>query len=143
MKNLLAVYLIFFTIPCLAQDMVSSYKPKTKKEKLVIAKLKSLQEIKELYSMKAKHKRDIVIGPPESTFKFYRFQVGTDFGDRFATSYWLEIDPKTLRVYYDDFDAEGVQTITLQQWRYWRNKPEFNKIHAWKNGKLVVLKDQN
>lgn len=68
-------------------------------------------------------------------------QIGIDYGDIFRTHFWLLINQKTFQIYYEDFDDEGMQTITLQQWRYWRKRPEFNKPHKWVNGKLVVLKD--
>jgi len=69
-------------------------------------------------------------------------QIGIDYGDSFRTHFWLLINPKTFQIYYEDFDDEGMQTITIQQWRHWRKRPEFNKPHKWVNRKLVVLKDQ-
>jgi hypothetical protein len=141
-KPLILFCLLFFAASCFAQDLVSTYKPKTKEDKQVIAKLKSLSEIKDLYARPPgkDYKFDVMIDPPDSKEKNYRFQVGTDHADRFATNYWLSIDPKTLRVFFWDFDDEGVQEITLQQWRYWRKKPEFQKAHKWVKGKFVVLK---
>jgi hypothetical protein len=135
--------LLFFAGSCFAQDLVSTYKPKTKEDKQVIAKLKSLSEIKDLYARPPgkDYKFDIMIDLPDSQEKNYRFQVGTDHADRFATNYWLSIDPKTLRVFFWDFDDEGVQEIALQQWRYWRKKPEFQKAHKWVKGKFIVSKD--
>lgn len=125
---------------CLAQDLLSTYKPKTKTEKLVIAKLKALPEIKKHYNYKIKGGRpDILIDPPDTAAKYYRFQVGFSYPDIFRTYYWLSFDPKTLQVYYADFDDEGMQDITLQQWRYWRKRPEFDKPHKWVKGKLVVV----
>ena len=51
MKPLILIFFLFIATSGFAQDdMVSSFKPKTKTEKLVIAKLKSLSEIKELYA---------------------------------------------------------------------------------------------
>jgi len=141
---LILLYLLIFTTYCFAQDMVSTYKPKNKEDKQVITKLKSLSEIKDLYARPPgkDYKFDIMIDPPDQQEKNYRFQVGTDHADRFATNYWLSIDPKTLRVFFWDFDDEGVQSITLQQWRYWRKRPEFQKAHKWVKGKLVVLDDK-
>ncbi|MBS1530615.1 MAG: hypothetical protein JSU01_09930 [Bacteroidetes bacterium] len=136
--------LLFVATNCCAQDLVSVYRPKTKTEKLVINQLKSLPEIKDLYARRPgkDYKFDVMINPPDSEQKDYRFQVGTDHPDRFATNYWLSIDPKTLQVFYEDFDDEGVQDITLEKWRYWRRRPEFQKRHKWVKGNLVVLKDE-
>ncbi|HVV55148.1 MAG TPA: hypothetical protein VHC47_07485 [Mucilaginibacter sp.] len=124
--------------------MLSSFKPKTKTEKLVFGELKSLPEIKDFYAaVKAKgDKPDITINPPDSSFKVYRFQIGVSYPDIFRTYFWLAIDPKSLQVYYEDFDDEGIQDITLQQWRYWRKRPKFQKLHKWVNGKIVVLEDK-
>ena len=142
MKPLTLILSLFFTASCFAQDLVSAYKPKTKEERLVIAKLKSLPEIKDLYARPPgkDYKFDIMIDPPDSQQKNYRFQVGTDHADRFATSCWLSIDPKTLRVYYWDFLDTANSDISLQQWRRWRNDPRFQDNHTWKNGKLIVIK---
>lgn len=141
MKLYNLVCLLFFAMNCHGQDLVSTYKPKSNTEKLVINKLKSLPEIRSRHSSSQEAHADIMIDPPDSSNKYYRFQIGFDYRDRFATNYWLSINPKTLQVYYSDFDDEGVQDITLEKWRYWRKKPEFQKRHKWVKGKLVVLKD--
>ena len=127
-----------------AQDFVSSYKPKNQIEMKVLTKLKGLPEIKEHYGSKKNPKPDIIMGEPYSQSKYYRFQVGFDYGDRFGTNYYLSIDPQTLQVYFDDFsdDESPGKSITLAQWRKWRTNPGFNKSHKWVKGKLVVLKDQ-
>lgn len=143
------IRLVALSIFCLsiqiatAQDFVSSYKPKNQTERTVLAKLKELPEIKEHYTSRKKPKPDIIIAEPYSQSKYYRFQVGFDYGDRFDTNYYLSIDPKTLQVYFDDFSDEPAgKSITLAQWRKWRSNPGFNKPHKWVKGKLVVLKDQ-
>ncbi|MGZ3750130.1 MAG: hypothetical protein ACXVJG_06670 [Mucilaginibacter sp.] len=132
----------FFVQPCFAQDdMVSTFKPKTNTEKLVIAKLKALPEIKEFYAYVKRGKPDIMINPPDKSQNDYRFQVGISYPDIFRTHFWIWIDPKSLQVYYEDYlDESGSETITLQRWRHWRSKPEFNDLHKWANGKLVVIK---
>lgn len=122
--------------------MLSTYKSRNKTEKLVLGKIKRLPEIKEHYALKKNGKPDVIIGPPYSKIKYYQFQVGFDLPDRFSTNYYLTVDPKTLQIYYEDFsDESGDKSISLQQWRYWRNKPGFNLLHKWEHGKLVVLKD--
>ncbi len=125
------------------QDYVSSYKPKNKTEKVVLEKLKELPETKEHYASRKNLKPDIIMGKPGLQSKYYRFQIGFDYGERFSTNYYLSINPKTLQVYFDDFsDESGDKSITLSQWRRWRANPGFNKPHKWVNGKLVILKDQ-
>jgi hypothetical protein len=143
-KLLFLISSLLFATRCFGQDLVSTYKPKTQLEKQVLAKLKSMPEIKDLYACHSgkDYKFDIMIDQPDSKEKNYRFQVGTDHSDRFATNYWLSIDPPNLQVYYIDFDDEGMQDIPLQQWRYWRRRPEFQKLHKWANGKLVVLEEE-
>ena len=133
---------VFFGQTCFAQDdMVSTFKPRTKTEKLVFAKLKALPEIQEFYTYKIKGgKPDIVINPPDTFSKYYRFQVGVDYPNIFRTNYWLSIDPKTYKIYYWDFLDTADRDISLQQWRRWRNDPGFQDNHTWKNGKLMVIK---
>jgi hypothetical protein len=129
---------------CFAQEVLSVYKPKNKTEQLVIAKLRSLPEIKDWYASSAKTgkvRHDILIGAPDSSFSAYRFQVGLHYTDEFRTYFWMAIDPKNFKVYYIDFDDEGMQDINLEQWRYWRDKLPFKKTHKWAHGKLLVLKD--
>ena len=122
-----------------AQSLASTYKPKNETERLIIAKIRALPEVVDFYKYVKKDKPDFIINPPDSTNNRYAMQVGIDYGDIFRTHFWLSIDPKNFQVYYEDFDDEGMETITLQQWRYWRNKPEFAKPHRWVKGKLVVV----
>jgi len=118
-----------------AQDFVSSYKPKNQTEKTVLAKLKALPEIKQHYASRKNPKPDIIIARPYSQSKYYCFQVGFDYGDRFGTNYYLSVNPKTLQVYFEDFSDESrSKSITLVQWRHWRSNPGFNKPHKWVNG---------
>ena len=123
--------------------LASSYKPKNKTERLIIAKIHALPEIKDFFKYVKKDKPDVIINPPDSTHNnCYTMQVGIDYGDVFHTYFWLLIDPKTFKVYYEDFDDSGMETITLQEWRYWRKRPEFHKPHKWVRGKLVVVKTE-
>ena len=126
---------------CIAQDFVSQFKPKSKTEKLVFAKLKSLPEIKEHFAHKISGAEpDIMINPPDTSQKYYRFQVGFSYPDIFRTHYWLAIDPKTYKVYYWDFLDTANRDIPLLQWRHWRKNPIFHDNHTWKNGKLIAVK---
>ena len=137
-------FLIIFSIcliqVCLAQDLASSNKPKNKTERLVIAKIHALPEVRDFFKYVKKDKADFIINPPDSNNNYrYAMQVGVDYGDVFRTFFWLLVDPKTFQVYYEDFDDSGMEAITLKEWRYWRNRAEFNKPHKWVKGKLVVV----
>ena len=132
---------IFLVQISTAQYLGSTYKPKNKKEKLVLAKIYSLPEIKEWLTAHKKSKADLIINVPDST-EDYTIQVGLDNLGMFRTHYHLSINPKTLAIYYADFmDTSGLKSITLQRWRVWRSEPGFFSMHTWKNGKLVVLED--
>ena len=137
------IYLFFPIQHCLAQDLASEYRPKNKTERIIIAKIRAVPEVKDFYKYVKSGKPDFIIDPPGTTDKnCYAMQIGTDYGDVFRTNFWLLINPKTLQVYYEDFDDEGMETITLQQWRYWRRRPEFHKSHKWVRGKLVVVETE-
>jgi hypothetical protein len=105
------------THTAIAQYLASSYKPKTKTEKLVIAKIRALPEVKDFYNYVQKDKPDFIINPPDSTSNnCYAMQIGIDYGDSFRTHFWLLIDPKTFKIYYWDLFVEsGSGIITLQQ----------------------------
>jgi hypothetical protein len=137
----LLIFLFFLIQPCLAQDLASSYKPKNKTERFIIAKIRALPEVRDFFKYVKKDKPDFIINSPDSTFNnCYAMQVGIDYGDMFRTHFWLLVDPKTFQVYYEDFDDSGMEAITLQEWRYWRKRPEFDRPHKWVKGKLVVVK---
>ena len=146
MKPLIKSALLFILLISIgpvssAQFLVSSYKPKNKTEKFILAKVLALPEIKwHLKTNKGEHP-DLVFNLPDSLNEYYSVQVGIG-DDMFRTSYYLYIDPKTLAIYYNDFfDESGSKWITLKQWRYWRGKPEFEyDVHTWKHGKLIVVK---
>src|SRR6185437_3424978 len=137
---------LFILFACTAQTLTSQvlaskYKPVNKTEKLIIAKIRALPEVKDFFDYVKKDKPDFIINPPDPAFNNrYAMQVGIDYGDVFRTHFWLLIDPKTFQIYYEDFDDSGMEAITLQEWRYWRKRPEFDKPHKWVNGKLVVVK---
>jgi len=138
--NLLLIFFLFLIQHCLAQVLASSYKPKNKTEGLVIAKIHALPEVREFFRYVKKDKPDFIINPPAPTYdNCYAMQIGIDYGDIFRTFFWLLIDPKTLQIYYYDFDDAGMQSISLLKWRYWRKRPEFHNPHKWVKGKLVVV----
>jgi len=125
-----------------AQYFASSYKPRNETERMALAKVRALPEVKEWFKTAKRSKPDIEINLPDSTQKYYWFQIGISNFDLFRTSYHLFVDPKTFTIYYnDDMDDSGGKLITVKRWRLWRSKPGFFEIHTWKAGKLVVLKD--
>ncbi len=143
-STILFILLIALFQSATAQYFVSTYKPQNQTEKLIIAKVRALPEVKEWFKTAKRSDPDIEINLPDSSRKDYWFQIGIGNFDMFRTNYHLFVNPKTLAIYYnDDMDTSGGKLIPLKQWRFWRSKPGFFKIHAWKNGKLVVLKDQN
>lgn len=138
----LAISLCFISIQIsIAQELISSYHSKNQTEKIILNKIQELPEVKEWFKTTRKSEPDIMINLPDSTRKYYWFQVGLSNLDMFRTSYHLFVDPKTYKIYFLDFlDESGGKLIPLKQWRYWRLKPEFNKPHKWANGELIVLK---
>ena len=131
----------FFNSDIISTVLVSSYKPKNETEKLILAKIHALPEIKAHLKINKAMYPDLIFNIPDSPTDYYSIQVGIG-DDMFRTSYYLYINPKTLTIYYSDFfDESGSKLITLKQWRYWRGKPEFEyDLHTWKQGKLIVLK---
>lgn len=138
--------LIFFCLLAqntLGQYLVSEYKPKNKTEKIIIAKIKTLPEIKEWYETAKQSDPDLLINIPDSPSEDYSVQVGLNNMGIFRTNYYLFINPRTFRIYFlDNLDESLGKSITLEQWRRWRSDPGFRELHKWVNGKLVVLKNQ-
>ena len=144
-KLIILTFSLFFGILCChAQEMASTYKPKNKTEKLVIAKIRALPEVKSFFEAAKKSSPDIMINPPDSAFNYcYAMQVGLANFEMFRTHAWLLIHPKTFKIYYLDIGSEGDNNIiSLQAYRHWRNRPEFHKPHTWVNDKLVVIKEK-
>ncbi len=140
-KLILFIFSLFFGIfYCHAQEMASTYKPKNETEKLLIAKIRALPEVKGFYKYAGKEKADFMINQPYVAINYcYGMQIGIDYGDIFRTHFWLLIHPKTFKIYYWDFGSEGEeQIISLQAYRHWRKRPEFHKPHKWVNDKLAV-----
>lgn len=134
---------VFLAQISIAQHLASSYHPKNKIEKQVLAKVNDLPEIKEWLKTAKYSKPDILMNDPDSKSKYYSFQVGLNNLDMFRTNYWLYVDPKNLEIYYwDQLNIMDNQMITLEQWRHWRTKPGFQKQHIYKNNKLVTIKDK-
>ena len=143
-KLIILTFSLFFGILCChAQEMDSTYIPKNKTEKLVIAKIRALPEVKSFFEAAKKSNPDIMINPPDKTYNYcYAMQVGLDNLEMFRTNYWLLIHPKTFKIYFWDFFSEGNDYISLKAWRRYRNKSIFYKPHIWVNDKLVVIKEK-
>jgi hypothetical protein len=139
----LFIFFAFTTHISPAQDLASAYKPKNKTERLVIAKIRDLPEVRDFYKYIQRNKADFIINPPDPAYNnCYAMQVGIDYSDIFRIHFWLLIDPKTFQIYYEDFDDSGIDIITLREWRYWRKKPEFDQPHKWVRGKLMLVKTE-
>ena len=135
-RTLLLIILCFWQSISLAGSFQSK---NTKLENLLLAKVHSLPEIKEWFKTAKKSKPELVLNEPNAGSKYYGVQVGISSLGMFRTNYWLYIDPKTYKIYFWDQLDSANSKITLQQWRYWRNKLGWNKMHYYKAGKLIVL----
>ena len=109
-------------------------------EAIALKQIHELPEVKAFYKEFKKEKVDIETRDPDSTFKYYFIQVGLDRMDRFVAYYNFFINPKTDKIlYWDQMNFSNKSFITLQQWRKWRHDPRFQKSHLFKNGKIIVL----
>src|ERR1700744_4939014 len=132
-------FFCFLLMSICISDFGSAYQ--SPQDKLVLEKVKALPEIKAWLSSKPKAgKADLQLNSPGEGSKYYGIQVGVMEPERFRSYYWLYVDPKNYRIYYWDMLDTANSKITLTQWRYWRNKPGFNKNHYFKNGKLILMK---
>jgi len=108
-----------------------------------MAKIQMLPEVVEFLRTTPKSYKPTLLlsGEPDSTSKYYWVKVGISNFDMFRTNFNFYIDPTTGKIlYWDELcDDEAIYLITLQQWRYWRTKPGWIKLHSYKHGKLVVL----
>jgi hypothetical protein len=141
-----ALMMIFITKGIIAQGNPKPYQ--TKKEKLetiVLDKVYALWEVKSflLKTPKSYKPTLMIAAEPNPASKYYWVKVGISNFDIFRTNYNFYVNPKTFEIFYWDqlCDSENCN-ITLQQWRHWRNTPGFNKMHTYKQGKLVVLTNQ-
>lgn len=115
-----------------------------KAEKSALAEISALYEVKNFMRYASKDMpRLMVAGEPDSTRKYYWIKLGISNFDMFRTTHDFFVDPKTKKIYlWDPMDNSGddlFHLISLQQWRYWRRDPRFQKSHTLKNNKLVVL----
>lgn len=108
-----------------------------------IARVRALPEVKAFLLETPKSNKPTVMlaGEAGSTAKYYWVKVGISNFDMFRTTYDFYVDPKTAKIYYWDqlCDDAPMYLISLQQWRYWRKIPGWQKLHSYKHGKLVVL----
>ena len=113
-------------------------------EAQVLAKIRALPEVNSfLHNANKSELPDLTVDdPPDTNNNWrYRIKVGYSSGDMFRSIFNFHVDPKNLNIYYEDFMTESVSEITLQQWRRWRHDPRFYKMHTFRHGKLVVLKE--
>jgi hypothetical protein len=114
-------------------------------ETQVLAKIRALPEVKSfLHTANKSELPDLTVDdtPNANNNWRYRIKVGYSSSDMFRSIFIFHVDPKNLNIYYEDFMTESVSDITLQQWRRWRHDPRFfTKMHTFRHGKLVVLKE--
>lgn len=83
---------------------------------------------------------------PTATVPYYWVKVGISSGDKFWASHHFFVQPKTYKVFYRDMMVNNIDPknalLTLEQWRKWRSTPGYQKMHTYKDGKLVVLNGQ-
>lgn len=121
--------------------------PEVHNEKLeakVLAKLRTLPEVKEFLRDAKQDPGLLIQGEPKPGFKYYWVQLGIGMNDMFRSTINYCVDPKTLDVYYwdvfaDDLGFSDSAIIPLSYWRQIRNTPGWDKRHTYKHGKLVVL----
>jgi hypothetical protein len=135
-RTLLLIFLSCWQSISIARSFQSK---NTKLKDLLLAKVHSLPEVKEWFKTVKKSKPELVLNEPNAGSRYYGVQVGISNLGMFRTIYWLYINPKTFKIYYWDQLDSANSKVTLQQWRYWRGKPGWNKMHYYKAGKLVVL----
>ena len=104
-----------------------------------------MAETKDFLITAKRSKPVVVVLGPDSDYNYYWWvKVGIGNFDMLRTSFDLLIDPNTLKVYYldnymADSEGAGLKLITLRQWRKWRTTPAWQKVHHYKDGKLVAL----
>jgi hypothetical protein len=119
------------------------YSQNSNLEEKAMAKVRQLEEVKSFMATAKANNPTLLIGTsPENPFKYYWIQVGLNNQEQIRTAYHLYVDPKTLKVFYVDFmvsdGKKGMEIITLAQWRHFRQYPAFNKMHYYRNGKIIA-----
>lgn len=135
-------FLLLFSILSSGQSLHQT--KKTKLEYLILEKVNALPEVKAffLHTPKSYKPALMIAGEPNSNSKYYWVKMGISNFDMFRTTKSFVVDPKTFKIrYMDTMCDSGNCIITLQQWRRWRKTSGWNKMHIYKHGKLVVLKD--
>ena len=115
-----------------------------KREARALACINALYEVKDFMKY-AKRSDPIVVldGDPDTTWNYYRVNVGISNFNMMRTNYHFFVAPRTFKIYiWDQMDDSGevpIHLISLQHWRQWRNDPRFNHFHTFKNNTLIVL----
>ena len=115
-----------------------------KNEAKALARIDSLYDVKD-FIKSAKTSMPIVVidGDPDSTWNYYRVNVGIGNFDMARTIYHFFVAPRTFEVHiWDEMDNSGevpIHLVSLRQWRKWRHDPRFNGFHTIKNNRLIVL----
>lgn len=138
------LFIIVLFLCCKAYAQVNHQHNKEASEAQVLAKIRELPEVNSfLHGANKSELPDLTVDdtPDANNNWRYRIKVGYSSGDMFRSIFIFRVNPKNLNIYYEDFMTESVSDITLQQWRRWRHDPRFYKMHTFRHGKLVVLKE--
>lgn len=80
---------------------------------------------------------------PTTAVPYYWVKVGITSGDKFWPSHNFYVQPKTYKIFYRDMMANSMDPknslINLEQWRKYRSTPGYQKMHTYKDGKLVLM----
>ena len=117
-------------------------------EGVILAKVNAIPEVKKYLHEHANISPSVIIArPPIPGFNYYLVKVGmgTD-PKKFQATYNFCVTPKTFQVLYLDIMTEDLDpknaVITLEQWRQFRSTIQFQKMHTYHNGKIVVMNGQ-
>lgn len=106
-----------------------------------LKRVRSLYEVKDFFAGTPKSYKPILIidTEPYPGFKYYWIKMGISNFDMLRTTENFYVAQQTGKIYvWDQLDTAN-SYIPLKQWRYWRSKAAFHKLHCYKAGKLVAL----
>ncbi|RYY36075.1 MAG: hypothetical protein EOP46_07770 [Sphingobacteriaceae bacterium] len=137
-------YLLLIAFIGVSLAAYSQSKDKKSEANLVLDKVGNLPEVLKFMheTPKSAEPRMFLDGEPDSTINYYRVKVGISNFDVMRSNFIFYVKPKTLKIYYWDVLDYDNSLITLHLWRSWRDKPEWKKLHIYKNGKLIVISDK-
>lgn len=145
-----AIYALVFALilPCFfAKARIKSLGTQQVSEAKITGIVAALPEVKKyLNENKSLHPLVYFFQGPTTAVPYCWVKVGISSGDKFWASHHFFVQPNTYKVFYRDMMANSIDPknslLTLEQWRKWRSTPGYQKMHTYKDGKLVVLNGQ-